>query len=465
MIHLNLEAIESKSGLYEYLKEKLHLPESCGENLDALYDALTESGAERNVIIAGLQKYNERSNGYGDRLFRMLKDAEKTTEGLTVELFHEDCGTNIMDRLPMEQAVAFHQPHIFTLTAIHEKLPEQGIFYREDGSPFVRLYLKNAHTAELDHNGQKYSFHRADENVWELDIPFASGFYYVTLLVNGVEMLSPFLPIGFGHSRPANFLEIGPAEEFYENRQSVYGNLHHEYFQSAVTGAKETCLVYTPPGYEQSVEEYPVLYLQHGFGENENGWVWQGKLPQIVENLLAQKKAVPMLIVMADGMIRRMENGETKLIFEQFPEYLLQDVIPMIERKYRVKTDRRFRAMAGLSMGSIQTSMTVFRNLDKFGWAGLFSGFMQNLIGTTRLDTGHLQGLFEEPERFNEELFLFYRAIGEQDALYHFFAKDDLLCEQYQIRQIRRIFQGGHDWNVWRKCLYEFLQLIFVEKE
>lgn len=509
MIHLNLETLESKSRLFKYLKEKLELPENCGENLDALYDVLTESGKERRIIIEGYQKYNDMTGGYGERLLRMFKDAERVTDGLHVEVQDEqaDAGqeeksaagrtgkiTDVqtgknsagqqeksdavqpvdsfgLEQQPLQpvswlaedQAVSFHRPHIFALTSIHDAPPEQGVFYREDGRPFVRLCMKNACSVELEIDGKKQIFLEVEKNVWELTLDLAPGFYYVSVLADGVEVLSPFLPVGFGYSRPSNFLEIGPGESFYENQQVPNGSLHHEYFQSSVTGAKETCLVYTPYGYEQSQEEYPVLYLQHGFGENETGWVWQGRLLQIADNLIAQKKAVPMLIVMSDGMVRRTQDGQIRLIFEQFPEYLLQDIMPMVEEKYRVKKDRRSRAMAGLSMGSIQTSMTVFENLDKFGWAGLFSGFMRNFIGTAKLEEGHLHDLLADTKRFNEELFLFYRAIGEQDSLYHFFAKDDEICEKYGIRQTRRIFQGGHDWNVWRKCLYEFMQLIFVE--
>ena len=526
MIHLNLETLESKSRLFKYLKEKLELPENCGENLDALYDVLTESAKERRIIIEGYQKYNDMTGGYGERLLRMFRDAERVTDGLHVELLEEGdregksggdrqegqfaaagtgrqkgqsatagtgrqkgqsvtAGSDLQDGLavegtdelpaaeeqadqpapwmPEDQAVSFHRPHIFALTSIHEAPPEQGVFYREDGRPFVRLCIQNACSVELEIDGKRQIFLEVAKNVWELTLDLAPGFYYVSLLLDGVEALSPFLPVGFGYSRPSNFLEIGPGEGFYENQQVPNGSLHHEYFQSSVTGAKENCLVYTPYGYEQSQEEYPVLYLQHGFGENETGWVWQGRLLQIADNLIAAKKAVPMLIVMSDGMVRRMQNGQPKLIFEQFPEYLLQDIMPAVEGKYRVKKDRRSRAMAGLSMGSIQTSMTVFENLDKFGWAGLFSGFMRNFIGTTKLEEGHLRELLADTQRFNEELFLFYRAIGEQDSLYHFFAKDDEICEKYEIRQTRRIFQGGHDWNVWRKCLYEFMQLIFVE--
>ena len=466
MIHLNLEKVKTREELYQYLKEALELPENCGQNLDAIYDVLTESAKEREILIEGLEAYNEVSGGYGKRLLRMLTYAAKTTEGLQVKVAGQGVEkTYGAGTMAADQALAFHRPHVFYLTGINERMPEQGIFYGDDGEPIVRLQFKNAVSVELEIGGEKMPFTEKEPGLWELSPALEPGFYYVILRVDGAEVLSSFLPIGYGYSHPSNFLEIGPAEPFYANQDVPNGSLHHEYFISSVTGEKETCLVYTPPGYESSAEDYPVLYLQHGFGENETGWVWQGRVLQIADNLLAQKKAVPMIIVMADGMVKKYNGGDCELIFQQFPQYLIRDIIPMIEKKYRVKADRFHRAMAGLSMGSIQTSMTVFDNPELFGWAGLFSGFMRNFLGTERLEDDHLQKLYEDTETFNRELYLFYRAMGEQDVFWRFFEKDDKICEKYQIRQTRRVFRGGHDWNVWRKCLYEFMQMIFVKEE
>ncbi|MBR2950113.1 MAG: barstar family protein [Lachnospiraceae bacterium] len=474
-VRLQLEKISSREELFVYLKEKLSLPEYFGNNLDALYDVLTERMQECCICIEGLKEFNEKSHGYGMRMLHMLRDAEKRNENLHVEVIKEqddeaeeedgtvkkaDCAFNA--EVPAEQAVAFKRPHLFQIVPMGDAPDEQGVFYDNNRQPFVRLWMKNAGQVALERDGAAESFEKKENGFWELPLQLAPGFYYVTLLVDGTEVLSPYLPIGYGHSRPANYLEIGPAADFYRNQDAEPGSIHHEYFVSQVTGNRETCLVYTPPGYGETDETYPVLYLQHGFGENETGWIWQGRLRQIADNLIAQKKAVPMVIVMADGMLRYVEDGKTSLIFEQFPEYLIQDLMPLVEKKYRVKTDRRSRAMAGLSMGSIQTSMTVFTHPELFGWAGLFSGFMQNFIGVAGTDDSHLQRLFADTQYFNENLYVFYRAIGAQDKLYSFFAKDDEICEKYQIRQTRRIFEGAHDWNVWRSCLYEFLQLIFV---
>lgn len=489
MVHLNFTAMKTRKELHQYLKEKLGLPDYYGENLDALYDVLTEAKERRAIRVEGLDSCNASTEGYGDKIMRVLKDAEKVTEGLTVELqspeemqenMQEDAQKNVPEedkteadkgekgetgKLPEDQAVSFARPHMFALTGIHDAPPPQGIFYRRDNSPYLKLWMKNACNVELTIGQEKYMFLEVERNVWELTLELAPGFYYVTLFVDGVEVLSPFLPIGYGFSRPCNYLEIGPAEDFYSLRNVPHGSIRHEYFMSKVTGKTETCLVYVPEGYEDSARDYPVLYLQHGFGENETSWVWQGRIGYIMDNLLAEKKAEPMLIVMADGMVRgRTPEGET-LEQKRFVPLLLEDIMPFVEGKYRVKADRDHRAMAGLSMGSMQTSMIAFSHPELFGWIGLFSGFMRNFIGAADVETEHLSRLLADPEAFSRDNHLFFRAMGKQDGFFGFFMEEDQLCEDYQIRHVRRVYEGGHDWNVWRKCAHEFLQLLFVNAE
>lgn len=471
MIHLNFSAMKTRKELHQYLKEKLGLPDYYGENLDALYDMLTEAKEKRAIRVEGLAACNEKMQGYGDKILRVLKDAERVTDGLTVELqnfenMQENMqksgdGKNGAGELPVDQAVAFAHPHMFAMTALHEAAPQQGVFYRTDQKPYVRLWMKNACNVELTVGSEKYMFLEVRRDIWELTLDLAPGFYYATLSVDGVEVLSPFLPIGYGFSRPCNYLEIGPAEAFYSVRDVPRGSIRHEYFRSGVTGETETCLVYVPDGYEESGRDYPVLYLQHGFGENETSWVWQGRIGYIMDNLLAEGEAEPMLIVMADGMVRgRTEHGE-KLEQERFVPLLLEDIMPFVEKKYRVKADREHRAVAGLSMGSMQASMIAFPHPELFGWIGLFSGFMRNYIGVEDVDAGHLSGLLADPEAFARENYLFFRAMGKQDAFFGYFMEEDQLCEDYQIRQVRRVYEGGHDWNVWRKCAREFLPLLF----
>ena len=333
-----------------------------------------------------------------------------------MEDFLERKGDSVQD-----QAVAFRRTRLFPLTAIHERQPEQGLFYREDGRAFLRLWMKNACDLELYAGKRKFIFLEVERNVWEVSLPLLPGFYYVTLAVNGVEVLSPFLPIGYGNSRPCNYLEIEPVKEEYARHKVPHGDVRHEYFFSETTGREECCLVYVPP--EQYVEEaLPVLYLQHGFGENETSWVWHGRIANIMDNLLAQEKVRPMLVVMADGMLRSPED-EKELEHTLFPAFFKTDMMPFIEKRYEVRTDREGRAIAGLSMGSMQAAMTAFGNPELFGWIGLFSGFLRNYIGVEEADDTQLRAVLQNPQAFNENCRLLFRAMGREDVFFSYLWK------------------------------------------
>ena len=144
------------------------------------------------------------------------------------------------------------------------------------------------------------------------------------------------------------------------------------------------------------------------------------------------------------------------------PEELVEDIIPFIEKKYRVKAGREFRAMAGLSMGSMQTSVTVCSHPELFAWEGLFSGFMHNFMGNNP-DNSFLAVMKEE--RFQKEQRLFFRGMGRQDEFWEQFAEDDVFCEENKIPCVRKEYEGGHDWNVWRQCIRDFLPMLFQEKK
>ena len=160
----------------------------------------------------------------------------------------------------------------------------------------------------------------------------------------------------------------------------LHGSIRHEYFYSEVTGQMESCLVYAPPGYDRDQLRLPVLYLQHGFGENEGSWVWQGRIGWMMDNFLSEKKVTPMLIVMADGMMSEDGDPEKKIIPSLFTKFLTQDLMPYVEAHYRVLTGRENCAIAGLSMGSMQAAMAAFSYPEKFAWIGLFSGFLRNYM-------------------------------------------------------------------------------------
>lgn len=145
-----------------------------------------------------------------------------------------------------DQAVSFHRPYPASLTALHEKQPEQGIFYRQDGTPFLKFWMKNACDIKIVIGQDTYILLEVERNLWEVTLPLEPGFYYAALYVDSVEIVSPYLPIGYGHSRPCNYLEIGPVMEGCRLRNIPHGSIRHEYFYSEVTGQTESCLVYAP---------------------------------------------------------------------------------------------------------------------------------------------------------------------------------------------------------------------------
>jgi len=232
-----------------------------------------------------------------------------------------------------------------------------------------------------------------------------------------------------------------------------------EYYQSSIAGGWKKCVVYTPPGYETSGEDYPVLYLQHGAGENETGWVWQGKVNYILDNLLAAGKAQPMLIVMNECSLIPQTDGSYSIA--EAGRIVTEDCIPFIESKYRVKPGRENRAMAGLSMGGYISRTTVFERLDLFAWGATFSsGF-----GVKYTQFGHAAdytATYASKEAFNEKLRLFLVCAGEDEQPMCDAARTQVLAYREQGYNIDFFSTPGyHEWGVWKWAVHHFLQRVF----
>ena len=355
--------------------------------------------------------------------------------------------------------------------ALPRKGQTEAVERDEDGRIFLKIKAPWADRVSFVIEEKEYDCTRGPQGGWNLLMPFSTGFHFVQLMLDGTEVLTPLLPIGYGYSRPYNYVSLdGRGEDFYRLKEVPHGSVRREYYYSTVTQTWESCLVYTPPEYDAGRErEYPVLYLQHGHGENEVGWTTAGKVNFIVDNLLAEHKTVPFLIVMNNGMVQtENEQGKRIVDYQLFSSRLIRDVIPFIEKRFRVKKEKESRAMAGLSMGSIQTCLTGFCHPELFSWLGVFSGFMHDFIQGSELDMVHREkstnahlALLEDHERFGREFRLFFRAMGEDDPFWSYFNQDDVLCTEKGIRHIRKTYPGGHDWNVWRYCIYDFAQSIF----
>ena len=332
---------------------------------------------------------------------------------------------------------------------------DQGYEIRPDGSVFVRVKAPNAGEVVIDQFGAVSPLKRVSDEMWEGTFSPGPGFQYFFLKIDGADVLSPYFPIGYGCCRPMNFFDIPVPGEDWDRLEGVqHGSVTRCYYLSEVTGKHEICLVYTPPRYDPS-KAYPVLYLQHGYGENETGWIYQGHAGRIADRLIAEERMKEMLIVMGNGMVQR--DGHEKE-FELFTQVLPHDLIPYIESHYKVLPGKWNRAMAGLSMGSYQTSIITLTHPDMFGYAALFSGFLR---APWRSDDEPHLAMLGEKDRFNESYRVFYRAMGTEDQFFDQFEKDDAYLEGRGLNIIRRTFPGGHDWGVWRRCIHDFLPMLF----
>lgn len=328
----------------------------------------------------------------------------------------------------------------------------QGVTYLPDGKVKIRLIAPNAKEVVIDQFGRVSPLAKAEDGAWEAVLDLGRGFQYLFVKVDGCEMLSPYLPIGFGACRPMNYVDVPYESNVPDEITDVpHGAVERRWYYSSVTEKYESCLVYLPAGFD-TAKKYPVLYLQHGYGENETGWVYQGHVARIADNLIHAGKAEPMLIVMGNGMTR----CEHRRDFRVFPDVLLNDLIPYIESSFNVYTDSLHRAMAGLSMGSFQTSVVTLTHPDMFSYAGVFSGF----VSSPRAGEGneHL-ALLKDSETFNKSFRVFYRAMGKADTYFNRFVDDDPMFTGLNAQ--RAEFEGGHEWNVWRQCIADFLPKLF----
>ena len=267
-----------------------------------------------------------------------------------------------------------------------------------EGSVRVSLSAPQALKVQLDIGGVKYDLAKDEKGTWVGEsAPQVEGFHYYQLNIDGASVPDPGSLYFYGAGRWGSGIEIpAPDQEFYALKDVPHGLVSQKIYYSVITESWRRCFVYTPPEYEQdSKTHYPVLYLQHGSFEDETGWSAQGKASLILDNLLAEKKAVPMIIVMDNGYAKRPAQSNSKGnlgapagagAFSTFEEVLIKEIIPMIDSKFRTTADRFHRAMAGLSMGANQTIQITMNNLDKFSYIGGFSG-TSNYPRTDAIDT------------------------------------------------------------------------------
>jgi enterochelin esterase-like enzyme len=316
-----------------------------------------------------------------------------------------------------------------------------------------------------------YDMEKDSGGIWTVTTnPLPPGFHYYYLMIDGYRFADPASETFFGVGRRMSGIEIpAPDQEFYTPKDVPHGQIRECYFYSEVRKDYERIYVYTPAEYDSNPgKKYPVLYLQHGMGEDRTGWVTQGKVNIIMDNLIAEGKAKPMIIVVSDGGIAAMfrpkpgedVNEARKRFGADFTPLLLNEVIPYTEKTFRVLTDKDHRALAGLSWGGFQTFQIVLNNMDKFSYLGGFSGAgMFN--PQTDLKTVY-NGVFSDPEKFNNKIHAFFLGIGTDEGQRMKGLSDAL--NNAGIKNTYYESQGtAHEWLTWRRCLYQFASLLFNE--
>ncbi len=297
-------------------------------------------------------------------------------------------------------------------------------------------------------------FEKGSDGVWSLTVgPLRPDLYAYHLVVDGVQVADPNNQIaGFPAAMPpySQLVVHGDGPAYYDARDVPHGAVTRHVYHSAVTKGERELYVYTPPGYDRS-KKYPVLYLLGGSGELPHGWIYDGRASFIMDNLLAERKAVPMLIVVPNNqVVHRNHPRHAELTFATFEAELRQHVIPLVEREYSVLASPKGRALAGLSMGGRHTMFVGFRSLDLFGSFGVLSagdtdaenslaGFLTDPAVNSKVDYLFVgQGEAEAKGRIGE------RCVALRDALVRHGVK-----HEYYVGG-----QNGHDWSTWRHLLY-----------
>lgn len=330
-----------------------------------------------------------------------------------------------------------------------------------------KILAPDAKDVKVDICGKKYDMVRNDKGEWMVTTdPLVEGFHYYFLLIDGVSVNDPASETFYGCGRMASGIEIPEdsvtAAYYTFNKDIPHGQVRECRYYSDTEKGERRCYVYTPAEYEQnSDKKYPVLYLQHGMGEDERGWHTQGKMANILDNAIASGKAVPMIVVMDYGncgYIFGARPGESRDEFgTSFTQVMLDDLIPYIENTFRVKTDRENRAMAGLSWGGHETLDITLRNLDKFAHIGSFSGALFFL--GAGLDKAY-DGVFTDPENFNSKVKTLFFGMGSEENF-----GSDKISEALKNAGINNVYYSSdgthHEWLTWRRCLNEFVPLIF----
>lgn len=346
---------------------------------------------------------------------------------------------------------------------------QQGKQYPQvnsEGRVRTSIQAPLANKVQLDIGGTKYDLVKDSNGVWKGESnPQVEGFHYYQLNIDGASVPDPGTISFYGSGRLGSGIEI-PAvdQEFFALKNVPHGLVSENIYFSKLTNSYRRCYVYTPAEYNENTKtRYPVLYLQHGSFEDETGWSVQGKANLILDNLLASKKTTPMIIVMDNGYAYKPQNNNSRQE-SVFEEVVINEIIPMIDAKFRTIANPAHRAIAGLSMGANQTMRIMMNHLDTFSYYGGFSG-TANYPSTDAIDVSKfLDGKYKDGLAINKKMKLFWLGLGTKEPTP--FPKSvgafRSMLDQQGIKHVYYESPGtAHEWLTWRRCLYQFAPLLF----
>jgi len=333
-----------------------------------------------------------------------------------------------------------------------------------DNRVVFKVKAPNAHKVQID-LGKKYDMVKDSTGFWHVTTDSISrGFHYYSLLIDDVAVVDPASETFYGMSRQASGIEI-PYKEggFYALKDVPHGDIRIKKYFSKASNTWREMYVYTPPGYDKTTEKYPVLYLLHGGGEDQRGWATQGRTDLILDNLIAEQKAKPMVIAMLDGNFYGNGGGiagfgEPQL--KAFENELKNGAIPFVESNFRVETDAKNRALAGLSMGGLQELYAGIKNTDLFSYLGVFSsGWWAN---NTKLSDPQYEFMKNNASTINSNLKELWISMGGKEDIAH--ANCQIMMKKFDDMGVKYKYSeyaGGHTWPVWRHDIFLFSQLLF----
>lgn len=357
---------------------------------------------------------------------------------------------------------------------------------RVDPTGRVQLRVKAPDATKVRANfwsGPKVEMVKQADGFWTLTTPpLVPGLHYYTFVIDGAEVSDPNSHAFFGGTKHASAVEVPePGSTYYSIQDVPHGQVREVWYNSKVTGTWRHALVYLPPNYDARTKaRYPVLYLQHGGGEDETGWIRQGRANFILDNLIAAGKCKPMIIVMAYGYARRAGQAPPDLtgmpagsaerlkamqgMMAVFEDDVTQALIPFIDKAFRTIPDRDHRAMAGLSMGGMQTFQITLNHLDLFSYIGGFSG-AGGMLGDRKLDPKtDYNGVFADPAAFAKKVRLLWIGVGTVEPE-RMRAGLQRLHTSLLEAKIQHVFYESpgtdHEWQTWRRDLKDFAPRLF----